>query len=128
MSETLEARPKRVARHVLSVAMMTVGVLHFVNPTPFVRIVPSALPAPLFLVYLSGAIEISLGLALALRRTRTMAAWGLVALFVAVFPANINMAVNHIALDPANPTAEWVAWVRLPLQLALIAWAWWVRK
>jgi len=128
MQDLTEGRPKRIARHILSVVMMTVGVLHFANPMPFVRIVPSALPAPLFLVYLSGAIEIGLGLTLAMRRTRTMAAWGLVALFVAVFPANINMAVNHIALDPANPTANWIAWVRLPLQLALIAWALWVRK
>ncbi|HTJ81944.1 MAG TPA: DoxX-like family protein [Polyangiaceae bacterium] len=126
--EPIESRAKRIARHVLAIAMVTVGVLHFANPTPFIRIVPSALPAPDLLVYLSGAIEIALGLALVTRRTREKAAWGLVALFVAVFPANVNMAVNHIALDPANPTPSWAAWARLPLQAVLIVWALWVRK
>jgi uncharacterized membrane protein len=52
------------------------------------------------------------------------AAWGLILLFIAVFPANINMAVNHIKLDNI-PNSPWVHAVRLPFQAVLIAWAWW---
>jgi len=107
--------------------MVIVGVSHFANPGPFVRIVPSALPAPLVLVYLSGAAEVGLGLLLLWGRTQRLAAYGLIALFVAVFPANINMAINGIQLDPASPMPAWAAWARLPLQAVLIAWAWAVR-
>ncbi len=128
MNEPVEPRPKRILRHLMAVAMVTVGVLHFANPEPFIHIVPRALPAPALLVYASGLAEIALGLGLAVRRTRLYAAWGLVALFVAVFPANINMAVNDLALDPSNPTPTWVAWARLPFQALFIAWAIWVRR
>ncbi len=133
MSETTggtvaEPRIKWIARHTMAVAMVGVGLLHFANPGPFVRIVPKALPAAAFLVQLSGALEIALGLGLVIRRSRCWAAWGLVALYVAVFPANINMAVNGIALDPGSPTPSWLAWARLPFQVLFIAWAVWVRK
>lgn len=113
---------------VMALAVSFVGVLHFAVPEPFVRIMPSALPAPLFLVYLSGVCELGLSAALVPRATRRYAAWGLCALFVAVFPANINMAVNHLVLDPANPSPSWVAWARLPFQPLLIAWAWWLAR
>ncbi len=121
------ARWRLVLRYLLAAAMVIVGVSHFANPGPFVRIVPSALPAPLVLVYLSGAAEVGLGLLLLWGRTQRLAAYGLIALFVAVFPANINMAINGIQLDPASPMPAWAAWARLPLQAVLIAWAWAVR-
>ena len=60
--------------------------------------------------------------------TRRAAAWGLVALYVAVFPANIYMAVAGIQLDPANPMPEWAGCARLPFQALLIAWAWWYTR
>ncbi|MCC6525816.1 MAG: hypothetical protein IT373_24425 [Polyangiaceae bacterium] len=118
---------KLAATWLLAAAMVAVGVLHFVNPTPFVRIVPAVLPAPLVLVYLSGACEIAGGLGLLWARTRTLASWGLVALYVAVFPANVNMAVNRIALGD-EPLSDAAAWGRLPVQLLLIAWAYWVGR
>ncbi|RAK70769.1 hypothetical protein DLM85_06030 [Hymenobacter edaphi] len=98
----------------------TAGVLHFLRPQPFVRIVPPQLPAPEALVYLSGAAEIGLALLLLPRRTRRPAAWGLVALLVAVFPANVYMA-----LLPGGGIGapQWLLWARLPLQGVLIAWA-----
>ena len=117
---------KLIARHILAGAMTFVGILHFVRPEPFVAIVPSILPSPLLLVYVSGVFEIAGGLGLLLPKTRVAAAWGLVLLYIAVFPANINMAVNNIPLDGVvNPVA---AWVRLPFQALFIAWAWWMTR
>lgn len=119
---------KRITLYVAAVAMVIVGILHFSNPEPFVRIVPAALPAPLLLVYVSGVAEIAGGLGLLWSRTRRLAAWGLIALYIAVFPANINMAVNHLQLDPAHPAAGWIAWARLPFQVLFIAIAWWLGR
>jgi uncharacterized membrane protein len=128
MNDRAEPRLKLAARYFLSFAMVAVGVAHFVAPAPLVRIVPSFLPAPELLVYLSGVAEIALGAGLLFARTRLFAAWGLVALYVAVFPANINAAVNGIVMDPANPMPSWGNWARLPFQALFIAWAIWVRK
>lgn len=119
---------KPIIRLIVAAAMVGIGALHFISPDPFVRIVPAALPAPLLLVYISGVFEILGGLGLLIPRVRLYAAWGLIALYVAVFPANINMAINHLQLDPANPLPEWVGWARLPFQALFIAVAYWLRK
>lgn len=116
-----------VLRWLLAAAMVAVGVLHFVDPLPFVKIVPALLPAPLLLVYVSGAFEILGGVGLLVPRTRRAAGWGLVALYLAVFPANINMAINEIQLG-AEAMPRWALWARLPLQLVLIAAALWVSR
>ncbi|MBW4520219.1 MAG: DoxX family protein [Scytolyngbya sp. HA4215-MV1] len=108
----------------LAIFVMTAGVLHFATPDPFVKIVPSYLPSPLMLVYVSGFFEILGGVGLLMPLVSQAAAWGLIALFIAVFPANINMAVNQIHLD-GIPDIPWLYWARLPLQAVLIAWAWW---
>jgi len=123
-----KALAKRIARWVLAAAMIFIGIGHFVEPEPFVRIVPDWLPAPLWLVWISGLFEILGGLGLLIERTRRWAGIGLIALYLAVFPANIYMATEGIQLDPANPMPEWIAWVRLPFQLLFIAWAWWVSR
>ncbi len=120
-------RAREVLRYVLAAILVLVGVIHFANPAPFVRMMPSIFPAPLVWVYLSGAAEVGLGVMLLWDHTRRLAAFGAIALFVAVFPANVNMAVNDIQLDPENPAPGWVLWARLPLQAVLIAWAWYVR-
>jgi uncharacterized membrane protein len=108
--------------------MMAVGALHFVAPAPFVRIVPAWLPAHLALVYVSGFFEILGGFGLLVPRARRAASLGLVALYVAVFPANVNMAVNDIALDGTSHAPPALLWGRLPLQALFIAWAFWVGK
>ena len=108
----------------VALGMGAVGALHFLQPQGFVAIVPTFLPRPLAIVYLSGVIEIVLGAALLFDRTRRWAAYGLIALFIAVFPANINMAINHIQLDPAAPIPVWAMWARLPLQFVFIFLAW----
>lgn len=115
---------KTVLKVLLSIFITTAGVLHFINPEPFVKIVPPYLPYPLELVYISGFFEILGGIGLLIPATSRAAAWGLIALFIAVFPANINMAVNQIPLN-GIPNSPLLYWGRLPLQAVLIAWAWW---
>ena len=109
----------------LAIFMVGIGVLHFVRPKLFVRIIPKFLPAPLGLVYISGFFEIVGGVGLLIPETRALAAWGLIALYVAVFPANIYMLTHNISLDPKKPIPRWVLWLRLPFQFVFIAWAYW---
>lgn len=112
---------KTALRWLLTIVMVGAGANHFINPAPYVGMMPDALPAHLALVYISGVAEILGGLGLILPATRKLAAWGLIALFVAVFPANVNMALNDLPLGTTKvPT--WALWARLPLQLVFIAW------
>jgi uncharacterized membrane protein len=99
--------------------MTAMGVAHFAAAEFFVRAMPPALPWHLGLVYLSGVAELAGGLGLLVPRLRVAAAWGLVVLLVAVFPANVHMAIAGYDDAP-----RWMLWARLPLQLPLIAWAW----
>ena len=121
------ARLRTALRWLLTIAMVGAGVNHFIKPATYVAMMPAVLPAPLALVYVSGIAEILGGLGLIFLATRRAAAWGLVALLVAVLPANINMAVNHLPLG-GEPVPTWALWARLPLQLVLIAWAWWFTR
>jgi len=120
-------RQKDTLRVILAVCMVVAGVLHFAQPDPFIRIVPGFLPAPATLVYLSGAIEMLLGVGLLVPATRQFSAWGLVVLFIAVYPANLNMAINHIKIA-GIPDTWWFHAIRLPFQLVLIAWAYWLTQ
>jgi uncharacterized membrane protein len=97
------------------------GVNHFLHPDPYRQIMPAWLPAPDLLVQLSGAAEILLGLLLLPVKTRRIAAWGIVALLVAVFPANVQMLLNWRA---SGHPLLWLAWLRLPLQGVFVWWAW----
>ena len=81
---------------------------------------PPYLPAPVLLNYVAGAAEIVLGIGLLFPLTRPGAAWGIIALLIAVFPANWYMYQQGFSTIPS-----WVLLARLPLQLVLIAWAWW---
>lgn len=119
---------KRGFRIIAALAMVYVGIKHFTNPAPFVRIVPSYLPAPLALVYISGFFEILGGVGLLVARVHRAAAYGLVALYVAVFPANINMAIHHIQLAPGDDLPVWAMWLRLPFQGLFIAWVIWLSR
>ena len=114
---------KTLFRFLLSATVIASGTLHFVSPDKFAKIVPDWLPAPRTLVYVSGFFEIAGGLGLLVKQTRIAAAWGLAALFAAVFPANVNMALHKIYTD--NPL---ILWGRLPFQGVLIAWAYWLTR
>lgn len=123
----LSPKNKEILRVVLAVCVAVAGVLHFAVPEPFVKIVPDALPEPRAIVYISGVFEILGGLGLLVPPVSRRVAWGLIALFIAVFPANINMAVNNIHID-GIPDSPWFQAVRLPFQAVLIAWAYWYTR
>jgi uncharacterized membrane protein len=108
--------------------MIGIGIMHFVAADAFAQIVPPQLPWPYALVWISGVFEILLGLALIPEQTRRLAGWGLVALYVAVFPANIYMAAANVHIHDMPPVPPAVLWGRLPWQAVLIAAALWVSK
>jgi uncharacterized membrane protein len=103
------------------------GLLHFLVPGPYLRILPPILPWPKALLWISGAAEIAGGIGLLLPALRRIAAYGLMILLVLVFPANIYMAAAHVPF--AGIAGEsWAQWCRLPLQIPLILWAWYYAK
>jgi uncharacterized membrane protein len=120
-------RVKVALRWLLTIFMVGAGINHFINADTYIAMMPEALPAHRELVYLSGIAEAAGGLGLILPATRKLAAWGLVLLLIAVFPANINMALNDVPLGGSQVPA-WALWARLPLQLVLVAWAWWFTR
>jgi uncharacterized membrane protein len=97
------------------------GSLHFLRPRPYVSIVPDALPRKREIVYASGVAELAGGAGMLVPQTRRAAGWWLIATLLAIFPANVNMAV-HAGRFRAVP--EPLLWARLPLQGLLIAWVW----
>ena len=109
-------------RLLLGVLFLLAGVMHFVVPGAYVRIVPEWLPSPRLIVLVSGVFEVLGGVGVLVPSTRRFAAWGLIALLVAVLPANVQMALDHATKWRSIP--GWILWARLPLQLPLIWWAW----
>ena len=102
----------------LALIFFTSGVLHFLKPTPFLKIMPRWVPFPKWANYLTGALEILFAVALLYTKTREAAAWGIIALLIAVFPANWR----HYQLTKGTKF-ETMTLLRLPLQLFLIWWA-----
>ena len=123
------SRVRTIARVVLAVSMIAIGLDHFINPDFFVRIVPRVLTwswiGPLVLVQVSGFFEVLGGAGLLVPRVRRAAGIGLVLLYIAVFPANVNMCI-HPELGGAIPL--WALWARLPFQIVFIALALWVSR
>lgn len=119
---------KRILLILLAVSFVFAGTMHFVVPQYYVAMMPPFLPAHLALVYISGVAEIAGGLGVLLPATRRAAAWGLIALLVAVFPANIYVAIYDIPLFGATEGPGLLAWLRLPLQGVMILWAWWYTR
>ena len=117
--------PKRIALLALAFAFVVAGANHFVNPGFFVAIMPPYLPAHLELVYLSGVLEIAGGIGVMIPALRSLAGWGLVALLVAVFPANLHMAMHPELFSDATPFA---LYSRLPIQILFIGWAYWATR
>lgn len=108
------------ARRLLSAFFLGAGTLHFLRPRMYEHIVPDYLPAHRALVLLSGAAELAGGAGVAFAPTRRAAGWWLVAVLVAVFPANVQMAL-HPERYRRIPRA--LLWARLPLQPLLAGWA-----
>jgi uncharacterized membrane protein len=123
LSPRREPTAIRAMRWLCAASFVWVGVAHFINPDPFIAIMPPQLPAHRELVLVSGLFEVLGGVGLLVPFSRRFAAWGLLALLVAVFPANIHMAVNEIYL-PDMPRERWILWARLPFQFVFAGWIW----
>jgi uncharacterized membrane protein len=108
-------------RALLGLTFIATGILHFLKPRMYEAIVPRYLPAHRELVYATGIAEIAGGAGVLHSRTRRAAGWWLIATLVAVFPANVEMAVQAERFKQFPRAA---LWARLPLQGVLIAWAW----
>lgn len=111
-----------MARFLLALLFIIAGVNHFRNPEPYLGVMPPLLPYPRELVWISGVFEVLGGIGVLVPTTRKLAAWGLVALLIAVFPANIYGALHGMRLGDTD-VPQWMLWLRLPLQLPLIWWA-----
>ena len=120
---------KRLARWLMVAFMLASGIGHFATVDAYVAMVPASFPAPRLLVWLSGVAELAgaVGLVVPWPSIRRAAAIGIILLLVAVFPANINMAVNHIS-PPGMHISPMALWLRLPFQVLFIAWAWWLAR
>ena len=101
------------------------GIKHFTNAGWYMKIMPPYIPYHKELVYLSGALEIILGIMLLFEQTRFLSGWGLILLLIAVFPANIYLAQTNGAAMNISPA---LAWGRLPFQAVFIALAYWHSK
>ncbi len=111
-------------RSLLALLFVLAGLNHFRDPAFYRPLMPPYLPWHDALIALSGVAQIVGGVGVLPASTRRLAGWGLIALLVAVFPANLHMALNPT--QPGMPdVAPWLAWARLPLQGVLIAWVWW---
>jgi uncharacterized membrane protein len=120
---------RQILRLILALAMVFAGLAHFFDAATFVAMVPPMLPAPLLLVYISGVAELAggLGLLSPWPQLRRAASFGLIALYVAVFPANVHMALDGVPFG-GRVVPVWALWARLPLQALFIAWAYYVGK
>ncbi len=105
----------------LGAFFLLAGSMHFLRPKPYVAIVPEALPRKREIVFASGVAELAGGAGVLVPGTRRLAGWWLIATLLAIFPANVNMAVNA---ERFRVVPEPLLRARLPLQAALIAWVW----
>jgi uncharacterized membrane protein len=118
-------RGRRASRYALAALMAGGGAAHFVAPEAYERIVPRWLGDPRAVVLASGAAEVAAGALLAVPATRRAGAWATVVVLLAVFPANVQMALDGGIAGAGFPLGSPVAvWLRLPLQIPLLAWAW----
>ncbi len=112
---------RKISLGMLGVFFTVAGINHFVNPGMYVKIIPDYLPAPEALNLISGAAEVAGGLGVFIPGLRKAAGWGLIALLIAVFPANIQMVFDGW---PGGGVPAWVLWARLPLQGVFVWWVW----
>jgi len=107
------------------VGFILAGANHFRNPQFYRDIVPPQFGSAATLVKISGVCEIAGGASLLIPRLRRAAGWGLIALLIAVFPANIYMAIAPERIPNMN-FPRWALWLRLPFQALFIGWIWFV--
>jgi len=112
-------------RYVLAGLFLLAGTFHFLKPKLFVSIMPDYIPWHRAMVYISGAAELVGGFGILIEETQILAGWGLVLLLLAVFPANINMAVKAVQHSGYASWYSIATLLRLPLQFVLIYWVYW---
>ncbi|MFY9487681.1 MAG: DoxX family protein [Solirubrobacterales bacterium] len=117
MSSTTPRRRPGLKQFAVAAGFAGSGVMHFTHERFYTAIVPKSLPNPKLLVYISGVAELAGALGVLIPQTRRLAGKGLTALLLAVFPANINMAVNA---ERFKQFPAWSLWARLPLQYLVI--------
>ena len=119
------SRVKFILKLLLGVFFIAAGVNHFLRTGFYLRMMPPYVPFHLAMVQISGAAEMLLGLLILIPRRSAIAGWGLIALLIAVFPANVQMALHPETFPEFSARA---LWLRLPLQAVMIAWAYWYTR
>jgi len=110
-------------RILLGIFFVAAGANHFRAPGMYLGMIPAWLPAPSTLVEISGVAEIMGGIGVLVPATRLFSGWGLIALLIAIFPANLHVAMQgHM---PGFDLSPFTLWLRLPFQLVFIGWTWW---
>ena|SRR5690554_789219 len=110
----------QISLYIMAAIYIIAGIMHFITPKTYMKIMPPYIPAHKSMVLISGVFEIVLGVGLLFDQTRFYAALGIILLLIFVFPANIYMAQRMKQKQSKN---RWIAYLRLPLQLVLIYWA-----
>lgn len=119
------SRKQTVARWVLAGFFVVAGVNHFLAPEIYLGMMPAWLPGKQAANIVSGAAEIAGGVGLLVPKLRRAAAWGLIALLVLIFPANVQVALQG-SMPGLEGAPSWLLWLRLPFQAVFVAWVWWV--
>jgi uncharacterized membrane protein len=119
----MNTKPRAIGLWALAAFFVVAGLNHFLNPGPYLAMMPPYLPWHKGLIVVSGLAEIAGGLGILIPKMRWLAGWGLIALLVAVFPANVQVALHGW---PGVQIPQWTLWARLPLQSVLIVWVYWV--
>jgi uncharacterized membrane protein len=122
------SRTKLILLWVMALAYVFAGFNHLMNPAFYLAIMPPDLPNPEWLNVISGLAEIVLGVYLLEPRTRVLAAWGIIALLIAVFPANLYVAMQNVGEGGPGTGAGAANWVRMPFQAVFLGWAWWYTR
>lgn len=110
---------EKIALYIMSAFFVYAGISHFTKKHFFMKAMPPYIPNHEAMVILSGIAEIVFGIGLLFKQSQALAAWGIILLLIAIFPANIYMATS----GKFHKIPKWLLWLRLPLQLVLIAWA-----
>ena len=110
-----------ISKILMGAIYILAGIMHFIKPKVYMKIMPPYLPYHKFLVYLSGLLEALFGALILFPSTQSIGAWGIIATLIGVFPANIYMLTSYRGKKTWYRVA---LWIRLPLQLLLIYWAW----
>ena len=111
----------------MSIAYTYVGIRHFIDPDFFLAIMPNYFSLHLFFVYLTGLMEVVFGVLLVFKKTRKIAAYGLIVLLVIVFPANIHLVHSELSQSILDVTKE-QSIIRLPFQGLFLLLAYWHSK